>query len=70
MVELHQRQGHERTGGPGAPGRAQGGLRKCGEHGHGHNTDIGALKGGSPRRGGLAVVQLYSGEQLRTTEGR
>jgi hypothetical protein len=60
----------ERAGGPMAPGRAQGGSGKCGEHGHGYGDNAEAPKGSCPQRDGSTGAQPCSGEQLHTPEGK
>jgi hypothetical protein len=56
--------------GPGALGGAQGGSGEHDKHACGHDNNAEALEGSRPQRGGLAMAELYSGKQSRTTEGR
>jgi hypothetical protein len=55
MVELRRRRGRGHAEGSKVTGRAQGGSGECCERDHGHSTGTGALEGGGPRRGDLAL---------------
>jgi hypothetical protein len=69
VVGTRQRRGHERTVGPRATGRAQGGQGECGEPERGHNTGAEAPKGGGPWRDGSAAALPHFGEESRATKG-
>jgi hypothetical protein len=68
MAKARRRQWRRRTGGPKAPGRAQGGQGECGKHERGHGVGAEAPEVSSPRRGGSAAAQPHSFEQSRATD--